>query len=459
MSDVNQAAAVAPEMPVPGALTGVTARQWGVFAIVTAAWFFDCLDQRLFSLVRLSALSDILGAGPSDLIVQNAAKTSTALMLFGWGLGGVIAGTLGDRFGRSRVLTVSIALFSLGSGLTAVGGGYAWFLVLRFLTGVGMGGIFGLAVAILTETVRGEARLVLLAIFQIMSTVANMLSAGVKMGVERLAHDGTIPAADVWRALFAVSALPALLAVIAAIWLAEPEPWRARRTRGELPAGLWGGYRDLLADRSQRRNLVLGTLIAVAGVVGLWGIGEYATDLQTALFTTYYADRGDGTAALVAGARNWAYFAQMAGGAAGMALFGVAASRFGRRPAFLVWFAFAFAVTAYSYWRMETPMDAYWMMPLMGAAQFGLFAGFTIYLPELFKPAVRGTGVSFAYNAGRFAAAIGGLGSAWLAGNLFGGYAAPLPLRYAAMLMCAIFLIGFAAAWFAPETRGAEHDD
>lgn len=442
-----------------GVLAGVTTHQWRVFAIVTAAWFFDCLDQRLFSLIRISALADLLGVAPADVAVQGAAKTSTALMLLGWGLGGVIAGTLGDRFGRSRVLTVSIALFSLGSGFTAMGSGYTGFLLLRFLTGVGMGGIFGLAVAILTDTVRGEARLALLAAFQITSTVANMLSALVKMGVERLATGGMIPAGDVWRALFAVSALPALLALAAWIWLAEPEPWLERQARGELPAGWWGGYRDLLADGPQRRNLVLGTLIAVAGVVGLWGIGEYATDLQTALFASYYADRGKEAAALVAAARNWAYLLQMAGGAVGMALFGIAASRFGRRPTFLLWFAFAFAITSWSYWRMETPDDAYWMMPLMGAAQFGLFGGFTIYLPELFRPAVRGTGVSFAYNAGRFAAAIGGLGSAWLASNLFGGYAAPLPLRYAAMLMCAIFLVGLGAAWFAPETHGAEHDD
>jgi len=106
---------------------------------------------------------------------------------------------------------------------------------------------------------------------------------------------------------------------------------------------------------------------------------------------------------------------------------------------------------------MQTPFGAYWMMTLMGAAQFGLFAGFSIYLPELFRPAARGTGVSIAYNTGRFAAALGSFGSAWLSTSLFGHYPSPLPLRYSAMTMCAIFLVGFVTAWFAPETRTPSH--
>ena len=67
------------------------------------------------------------------------------------------------------------------------------------------------------------------------------------------------------------------------------------------------------------------------------------------------------------------------------------------------------------------------MMLLMGVAQFSVFAGFSIYFPELFSSRVRGTGVSFAYNLGRFAAAAGSFLSARLATNVFGGYAMPAP--------------------------------
>jgi hypothetical protein len=112
-------------------------------------------------------------------------------------------------------------------------------------------------------------------------------------------------------------------------------------------------------------------------------------------------------------------------------------------------------VTAYAYWKMNTPTDAYWMMPLMGAAQLGPFAGFAIYLPELFPGSLRSTGTSFCYNFGRFAAAGGSFFSAYLT-TLFatGDSNSALPLRYSAITMCAIFLVGLFTLPFAPETRG-----
>jgi hypothetical protein len=94
------------------------------------------------------------------------------------------------------------------------------------------------------------------------------------------------------------------------------------------------------------------------------------------------------------------------------------------------------------------------MMPLMGAAQLAPFAGFAIYLPELFPSSLRSTGTSFCYNLGRFAAAGGSFFSSILTQKVFGGYASPLPLRYSAMTMCAIFFIGIVTLAFAPETRG-----
>ena len=109
------------------------------------------------------------------------------------------------------------------------------------------------------------------------------------------------------------------------------------------------------------------------------------------------------------------------------------------------------------YQNMSSPVSARWMMFLMGAAQLSVFAGFAIYLPELFPGKLRSTGTSFCYNLGRFAAAAGSFFSAKLTTDLYGGYAKQdpaLPLRYAAMTMCAIFLIGLITVAFAPETRG-----
>ena len=103
---------------------------------------------------------------------------------------------------------------------------------------------------------------------------------------------------------------------------------------------------------------------------------------------------------------------------------------------------------------MNSPADGMWMLPLMTSCQLAVFAGFAIYLPELFPSRLRSTGTSFCYNLGRFAAAAGSLFSAKLATQVYGQYGSPLMERYSAMTMCAIFLMGLIILPFAPETKG-----
>jgi MFS family permease len=143
----------------------------------------------------------------------------------------------------------------------------------------------------------------------------------------------------------------------------------------------------------------------------------------------------------------------MLGAGIGMWIFTKLAQWYGRRPAFAIGYVAALVTTILVYWKMDSPMEAYWMMPLMGAAQLSVFAGFAIYLPELFPSQFRSTGTSFCYNLGRFAAAAGSLFSAKLATGVYGHYGSPLMERYSAMTMCAIFLVGLATLPFAPETK------
>lgn len=437
---------------------GVSAYQWLVFAVAGGAWLFDNLDQRIFSLARISALSDLMGLPPGDLEVQAFAKTVTAVFLIGWGIGGLAIGAMGDRYGRVRMLSWSIIIYALGTGATALAQTADQFLLLRIFTGFGIGGVFGLAVAIVAETFTGTTRVAMLAGLQILSTVGNVGAALVKMGFDGLAGDGVIGIDSVWRWLFAIGTLPIVFAAAAALFVKESDAWLDLRARNQLPRGWLGAYRTLLQDREERRNLIIGALLAMSGVIGLWAIGEYATDLQDAVFTAHFlaVDPTGPVKQLVAEAKNLAYLLQMLGAATGMMLFTWAATRLGRRPAFMFGFAAAALVTVYVYANLATPADAYWMMPLMGIAQFSVFAGFSIYLPELFGAKARGTGVSFCYNFGRFMAAGGSLVSAALTTQVYGGYASPLPLRYAAMTMCVVFLLGFVVAFVAPETRGRE---
>lgn len=108
-------------------------------------------------------------------------------------------------------------------------------------------------------------------------------------------------------------------------------------------------------------------------------------------------------------------------------------------------------MTAFTFSKLRTIGEMFWMIPLMGFAQLALFGGYAIYLPELFPTRLRSTGTSFCYNIGRFAAAAGPLGLGLLTSRLYDG---PNAFRYAGVTMSAVFLVGLAALPFAPETKG-----
>lgn len=431
-------------------------QQWFVFVVASAAWCFDVLDQRLFSLARNPALQALAPPGTAPGAVQAMGKEVTALFLLGWGIGGLIFGALGDRHGRAKMLTVTVLIYSICTGLTYFSRSYIDFALFRFLTGIGVGGVFGLAVALVAETVPDRARTAALGMLQALSAIGTLSAALLKNLFDRLELNGVVD--EGWRWMFLIGALPAILMVLAARRLREPETWLRQQRERRLPTGgLLAPYVGLLRDARWRKNLFVGAALASTGVIGLWAIGEYAVDLQRHIFRDYFETAGvpsDAIGVRVNNAITLAFLMNVLGSLLGMWAFTWLATRMGRRPAFALSFFAAFLVTFFAYWKMNSPANAYWMMALMGVAQLSAFAGFAIYLPELFPSRYRSTGASFCYNIGRFAAAAGSLFSARLATETFGSFGTPLMERYSAMAMCCIFLLGLVVLRFAPETRG-----
>jgi hypothetical protein len=76
---------------------------------------------------------------------------ATAIFVAGWATGGLIFGAIGDRIGRARTLTLTVLLYSVFTGLSAFSTGVYDFCVYRFVTGLGVGGVFGLSVALLAR--------------------------------------------------------------------------------------------------------------------------------------------------------------------------------------------------------------------------------------------------------------------------------------------------------------------
>ncbi|MDB6137740.1 MAG: transporter, partial [Verrucomicrobiaceae bacterium] len=421
-----------------------------------------CLDQRLFSLARVPALQELMHLKPGDPNLAAFGKTVTAYFLVGWGVGGMIFGALGDKYGRARMLTLTILIYSAFTGLSFFSRTQWDFTLFRFLTGVGVGGVFGLAVALIAETVPDGARAQSLGLLQILSTIGNITAGLAKMGIDSLEHSNTIKPGEGWRYMFLIGALPAVMIVFTRGYLKEPPAWLSLKQLDLLPKGsIFAPYAKLLRNDRWRKNLIIGAIIASTGVIGLWAIGEYAVDLQPVVFKQYYqtllpAMTPEAIGAAVKADIAQVYLWNMMGAAFGMFFFTWIAKR-GRKLAFLLGFSAALVITFLVYWKIADPINARWMMFLMGGAQLSVFAGFAIYLPELFPSELRSTGTSFCYNLGRFAAAGGSFFSAILTRDVYGKYKAvdeSLPPRYAAMTMCVIFLMGIFVLLFAPETKG-----
>src|SRR4029077_12156323 len=182
--------------------------QWFVFVVAAVAWMADCLDQQLFNLARVMSLTDLTGGASADPdTVQLWASRATAVFLVGWATGGLVFGMYGDKLGRVRTLTITILLYSIFTGLSALSQGPWDYCLYRFLTGLGVGGVFAAAVALLAETMPSNARPFTLGLMQACSAIGNCTAAGlyILLGLLELnGHLEVLKPLTAWRILFLI---------------------------------------------------------------------------------------------------------------------------------------------------------------------------------------------------------------------------------------------------------------
>jgi MFS family permease len=325
--------------------------------------------------------------------------------------------------------------------------------------------VFGLAVALVADSLPDAARPSALGVLQSLSTVGNVIAGGIaillgtlQVGAVRRGGDAW---PDAWKYLFLVGALPALLCVFLQARLREPERWVRARAAGVRTGARFGSYRALFGEPRWRRPALLGMLLCVAGVVGLWGVGFFSPELVGDVVSRRLREAATPAGELPGARMQWTginMVLQNLGGFAGMLTFTRLAVVFGRKPVFAGGLVAAFAST----WLVFQGLDSIWhvfvLVPVMGFCQLGLFAGFAIYLPELFPLRLRSTGTSFCYNVGRFLAASGpltlGVLQAHLAAGATSAEARLDAFRDAACWLSLVYLLGVLALPFLPETRG-----
>ncbi|MBI2827017.1 MAG: MFS transporter [Planctomycetia bacterium] len=435
----------------------LTRYHWFVLVVAALGWLFDTMDQQLFNMARVPAMRQLLApseteAAPAETVAKYGGF-ATSIFLIGWASGGLAFGVLGDRIGRAKTMLLTILIYSLCTGLSALSVGFWDFALYRFLTGLGVGGEFAVGVALVAEVMPDRARPHALGLLQALSAVGNISAAGISMTLGVLGEYKLVSGTSSWRIMFVIGMVPALLAILIRRRLKEPARWEAVAHEHVAEKQL-GSYAALFGDPRWRKNAVVGLCLAFSGVVGLWGIGFFSFDLLQSILRKRFESQGLDQQTIAAQLAWWTGITsvmQNLGGFFGIYAFSVVTHTLGRRLTFAISFVAAMFSTALVFGYMSDFAHIFWMIPLMGFCQLALFGGYAIYFPELFPTRLRSTGVSFCYNVGRFVAASGPFALGYLTSTVYAHQQEPM--RYAGVTMCGVFLLGLLALPFAPETR------
>jgi hypothetical protein len=209
----------------------------------------------------------------------------------------------------------------------------------------------------------------------------------------------------------------------------------------------------LLRHPRWSRNAWLGLVMCGAGIVGLWGLGNFHPTIVRSIVATHLAASNLSPEAMASEKAHWSSLGlllQNIGGFIGMMTLSKVAQVKGRRFAFglSIILSFLFTVLVFKFLREISQM--YWMMPLMGFGQLSVFAVYAIYLPELFPTSLRSTGTSFCYNVGRFVAASAPFTVGKITKSLGGDVEA---FRSAGLWVSLVLLLGLVVLPFLPETK------
>jgi SHS family sialic acid transporter-like MFS transporter len=407
----------------------------GRLVVLLAAFsglLFDGIELGLMPIASLSITRSLLGERFTNALGGDWFAWFTASLMLGAALGGIVLGALGDRIGRTRAMAVSILFYSLFSGAGLFVTSLEQMLVLRFLVGLGIGGMWPNGVALVSECWPNVSR----------PMVAGIVGAGLNAGILLLSQVARLRhiTPDSWRWLFGWCAVPGLLGI--AILLFVPESPRWLSARGTAVARKSTPLRELFRPPLLRVT-VLGIVLGSIPMVGAWAASKWMIP---------WADQIGGRAQPGYKAVAQGYWAL---GAVLGSFFGAQLARaLGRRLSYFLISLGSTALTCGLFLFTAPLRPAFLPVVLVQGFIATLFFGWLpLYLPELFPTKVRATGSGIAYNIGRFATA----GGVFAAGTLiawFGGNLAKV-----GAVMGLIYSLGMVAIWWAPETSDKELQD
>ncbi len=402
----------------------VNREQWKAFLATFLGWVLDGFDFTILTFVLL----DIQKSFTVDSALAGALGTVTLLFRL---VGGVVAGSMADKYGRKLPLMLSILWFSIFACLSGFSTSYAMLFGFRALFGIGMGGEWAAGMPLALEHWPARLR----------GIASGLLQGGYSWGfiLSAIAFQYVYPlfrgSADLgWRVMFWIGVLPALLVLWIRSGVSESPVWLARQkhlrdTHKKDQMSMVRIFRKDLLGVTIQCSLLLGAFMFSYYSISFW----YPTLLrETGLEPMRYL------------------IALNLGGIIGAAFWGrMSETRLGRRGAATAASLMAIVLMPV-YLSVSWPMLAVFAAFLMGAGGAGMWGIIPTYLTERFPTSARGVGPGFAYHAGA------GLGS--ITPTLIGalkdrGMTLPVAMGSLIAASCTTAIV---LLWLGPETRGSE---
>ena len=402
-------------------MTNVNQYGWKALVGSAVGYAMDGFDLLILGFM-LSAISADLNLTPAQ---SGSLVTWT---LIGAVVGGILFGALSDRYGRVRVLTWTIVLFAVFTGLCAIAQGYWDLLIYRTIAGIGLGGEFGIGMALAIEAWPAKHR----------AKAASYVALGWQFGVLAAALLTPVLLPHIgWRGMFVVGIFPAFVAWYLRVRLHEPEIFSQKQTElSTQKISKLKSFKLLVKDKATTKvSLGIVVLTSVQNF-GYYGIMIWMPNFLSKQLGFSLTKSGLWTAVTVCGMM------------AGIWIFGRLADRIGRKPSFLL-FQLGAVISIITYSQLTDPTAMLVAGAFLGMFVNGMMGGYGALMAEAYPTEARATAQNVLFNLGR---AVGGFGPV-VVGAIVSVYSFSTAIAFLAV----IYVIDMVATVFlVPELKGKE---